>query len=317
MIDVTPFDERHVATYINQCRGERASASEVAAILTATGGNPLYVAELVRQPSVGNGTRQSALRRLLRRRVTELEPCERRVLGAAAILGDGATVTEVASVVGDPTADVETIVNLRAADAELVDHEIRFSHALIRDALVASMSPVRRQRLHAAAASAIRGSDVCHAVRRAHHRVEAAALSPDDHRAAVDACLEVATQLHGAWEFEQAADWAVRGLCRWTQVRHRRPSRRWLILAHADAVLACGRLAEARQLFEAAAEPAERAGDPRLLASAALGFGGVWVEEQRDEISRRRMLALCERAVTTLGPDEPALVGNPWRPSRR
>ena len=38
-------------------------------------------------------------------------------------------MTEVASVVGDPTADVETIVNLRVADAELVDHEIRFSHA--------------------------------------------------------------------------------------------------------------------------------------------------------------------------------------------
>jgi hypothetical protein len=72
-------------------------------------------------------------------------------------------------------------------------------------------------------------------------------------------------------------------------------------------VLACGRLTEARDLYRQAVDPADRAGDPRLLALAALGLGGVWVEEQRDEMSRRRMLGLCRRALAALPADEPLL----------
>lgn len=305
-IDMEPFDEHELATYVHRCRGVRASQGEVAAMMAATGGNPFYVAELVRQQSSGVGTRHSALDRLLHRRVATLDVDERRVLRAAAILGDGSTLAEVATVVGDRTVDVNGVINARTTVARLVDHEVRFSHGLFRDALVATVSAAERQRLHAAAASAVRGSDVRDAVRRAGHRVEAASLSDGDRRPAIDACLEATIALRRTWEFERAAEWAGRGL---TLLASTSPPaiRAELTLACASAVLACGRLAEARTRYEAAIEPAELAGDHRLLAMAALGFGGVWVEEQRDELSRRRMLGLCQQALVALGPDEPVL----------
>jgi tetratricopeptide (TPR) repeat protein len=66
-------------------------------------------------------------------------------------------------------------------------------------------------------------------------------------------------------------------------------------------------LSEARQLFGRAVGPSEAAADARLLAGAALGLGGVWVEEERDELSRRRMLNLCRRALAALPADEAVL----------
>jgi tetratricopeptide (TPR) repeat protein len=143
-------------------------------------------------------------------------------------------------------------------------------------------------------------------VRRARHRVEAATLSASHHRAALDACQEAATALQSAREFEQAGHWAARGSALAAESTTPAVEAR-LLLTHASAVLACGRLAEARTLYEAAVAPAERAGDHRLIALAALGFGGVWVEEQRDEISRRRMLGLCQRALAALGADDPVV----------
>ena len=48
-----------------------------------------------------------------------------------------------------------------------------------------------------------------------------------------------------------------------------------------------GRLAEARGLFDRAADAAEAEGEPVLAAQAALGLGGVWVDEHRDPAERR------------------------------
>src|SRR5262249_9885642 len=69
------------------------------------------------------------------------------------------------------------------------------------------------------------------------------------------------------------------------------------------AVLAGGRLAEARPLFHRAAHVAETEGDAIARARAALGLGGVWVREHRLMAEAERVAALQRRALNALPPE--------------
>ena len=80
-----------------------------------------------------------------------------------------------------------------------------------------------------------------------------------------------------------------------------------LHVEEAQAVLQAGRLAEARSLFDRAAAGAEDEGEPILLAEAALGLGGVWVNEHRTPVEWRRVRALQKRALAGLPAGEDAL----------
>jgi hypothetical protein len=71
--------------------------------------------------------------------------------------------------------------------------------------------------------------------------------------------------------------------------------------------MATGALADARPWFVRAAETAERHGDARLMAEAALGLGGIWVLEHRLEDDLQRYHDLLERALAALGDRQPDL----------
>jgi hypothetical protein len=65
-------------------------------------------------------------------------------------------------------------------------------------------------------------------------------------------------------------------------------------------VLACGRLAEARPLFERAAGLADLEKDGLSLARAALGLGGIWLREHRFTDETARVSSLQRRALAAL-----------------
>jgi hypothetical protein len=271
-----------------------------------TGGNPLYVGEVVRQALIGDATRAGGLALVLAHRVAEVSMSSRRVVGAAALLGAGATVAETAQVLDCPPARVLAVLCDEALGTRVAGNEIHFSHELLRAAYAAALPAPERQQLHVAALGAIRGPDAGHVMRRAHHAVEAAALSSEHIVLAVRLCIQAARLLQGALAFEQAADWAGRAAALASSGAD--PAiEATALLTHADAVLACGRLADAHELFGQAVRPAEAAADHCLLARAALGFGGVWLEEQRDELARRRLLRLCRDALAALPPEEAVL----------
>jgi tetratricopeptide (TPR) repeat protein len=303
-IDVRPFGRDEVSAYLRTFGRSDAAPAEISQLLAFTGGNPMHLAEIVRHPAAGG----AGLAPTLTRRVAGLAQRKRQILGTAALLGDAATVGEVAQILGCPVEDVIRAVEDVASSATVVDGRIQFSHELLRNAFIAALTRRARQRVHTAAAEAIQGAGADQVVRRAHHAVEAASL--DDRAAltssAVAACAEAAAVLHRTLAFEQAGEWASKGAALAAGLASPAAEAE-LLLAQADAVLACGRLAEARDRYQRAVDPADRAGDPRLLARAALGQGGVWVEEQRDEMSRRRMLGLCRRALAALPADEPLL----------
>ncbi|HEY1831078.1 MAG TPA: hypothetical protein VGG38_12635 [Acidimicrobiales bacterium] len=70
------------------------------------------------------------------------------------------------------------------------------------------------------------------------------------------------------------------------------------LLEQAEARRRAGWLTEARVGFAAAANAAEAAGDTSTFLDAALGIGGIWVNEQRDIVARATLDSLWHRART-------------------
>ncbi|HMJ76803.1 MAG TPA: hypothetical protein VK507_12570 [Iamia sp.] len=73
-----------------------------------------------------------------------------------------------------------------------------------------------------------------------------------------------------------------------------------VLVARAEAVLRSGRLASARPLFEAALAAATEQGDRAAAADAALGLGGLWLNEHRSPIDHERVLAIQGRSLAAL-----------------
>jgi tetratricopeptide (TPR) repeat protein len=70
------------------------------------------------------------------------------------------------------------------------------------------------------------------------------------------------------------------------------------LLQTAESSRRAGRLSDAREAFTQAAKAAESAGDEAAFITAALGVGGIWVNEQRDVVARAAVQSLWERART-------------------
>ena len=141
--------------------------------------------------------------------------------------------------------------------------------------------------------------------RRAHHATRAATRSTIDAAQAVGVARAAAQAMVRGYAYEQAADLLA------TASRIHADARLYggaaLHVEEAQAVLQAGRLAEARSLFDRAAAGAEDEGEPILLAEAALGLGGVWVNEHRTPVEWRRVRALQKRALAGLPAGEDAL----------
>ena len=175
-------------------------------------------------------------------------------------------------------------------------------HERVRDAALAALEPQARLAAHARAAQLLTGRTPDRVLRRTHHAFIAAGRSTEDALTAVQIAREAAAELQAAGGFEQAA--TLLGRAVELQDAGALPSpASTLVVEWAEAILACGRLAEARPLFHRAALLAEGEEDPVILARAALGLGGVWVREHRLTEESERVSALQHRALETLPPD--------------
>jgi len=168
-----------------------------------TGGNPLFVAELARLGSarLDDGEVPDAVRDVVRRRLTRLPAATLDLLISAAVLGqdiDLDVVAEVASLSTDRCLDdLDPAVVTRIlvpGDAG----RFRFAHALVRDAVMADLSPLRRARIHQRAADAIEhifGASSDHLERIAAHRWEALAVD-DPFKVGEALCRAAVTTTH-------------------------------------------------------------------------------------------------------------------------
>lgn len=182
---VSPLAVDEVAELMSQTAGATPDDELAEQVHTRAGGNPLFVVELARlagERGVAGATSiPDAIRDVVRERLARLPDRATAELEIAAVLGERFQLQTVIAA-SDRSADD----CLDALDAAIVTRilvpdgsEYRFAHALVRDAVLADLSPVRRQRLHAAIADAIvatLGDGPSTAEPIAHHRLAARAI---------------------------------------------------------------------------------------------------------------------------------------------
>jgi hypothetical protein len=158
-----------VEAWFEETLAARPDPEFVDAVVTATGGNPFLVSELLNElragevaPSAGAARRVAALgpsgvARSVLMRLAYLPAPAADVAHALAILGDGRPLPELAAFIDAPEADV----GHAAAELEragIVDGHagLRFLHPIIRTAIHDDMARVERRIAHARAAVFLR-----------------------------------------------------------------------------------------------------------------------------------------------------------------
>ncbi|HEX6736719.1 MAG TPA: AAA family ATPase, partial [Vicinamibacteria bacterium] len=271
-----------VGSYLADAGVAAADPALLDVVTAVTNGNPLHLRTLALRSELGTGLR-GGLEHAVGRLLEQLSPEHRRLVGLAAVLGPEVAVHEVARVAeAAPGLVAETLA--RAAELALMvergEGRLAFIHDLVREAAESALAVADRLEAHARAAALLTGHDAAGRLRRAHHALTAASRSRKDASLAVASAREAARALLGVDGFESAAALLGRAVEVQEAAALTMPAAE-LMTERAEAVLACGRLAEARALFRQAARVAEAERDPAVLARAALGLGGVWLAEHR------------------------------------
>lgn len=169
-------------------------ALDAGALLARTNGNPFFLRELLRAVADGQESLDAVpegVRAVVRQRMSRLPADDVSLLGACAVAGPVFDVSLVSSAIGrectgPQLADiVDSLLQAGLVD-ETDDHaHLRFTHALIRDAVYESLTGARRTSLHLALAEELERrvgvSPGPHSVEAAHHFHEAGSERAVDH----------------------------------------------------------------------------------------------------------------------------------------
>ena len=306
-----------VADFVEHVMDTTPSDALVAAIYEESGGNPLFVSEVVRlldaEGHLSSATAPISIppgvREVIERRVLRLGHDTARLLVLASVLGREFELETVARV-GGLSAE-RTLSSLDEALAERIVGEVpgsrgrfRFAHELIRDTVYGSLSAARRVRLHREAGEALEAlyaDDLApHLAELAHHFAEAAPAGDD--RKAVEYARRAGDRALTLLAFEEAVRLYETAL---DLAGSEHSERCEMLLQLGEAQARAGDTPAAKDTFRAAAELAERLGRPDQLARAALGYGGriMWAVFRDDP----HLLPLLERALSSLGEEDSEL----------
>ncbi|HEX6311561.1 MAG TPA: AAA family ATPase [Acidimicrobiia bacterium] len=257
-----------------------ATADLAAEAWQRTGGNPFLVRELLRHlAETGVTSIESVppqLREIVARRVARQDARLVQVLTAGALAGESFRFGIVARAAGEDPLDLLGAVEaarLAGLITEVADQrdQYRFSHALVRDALVQRVASSRRLHLHLRLAEELErsGSEAARS-RIAYHRH--AALPEGDPRAAAAAASDAAERAMQGVGYAEAAELRSAAMDA-LELLGDRPASAEQRLARADALTRAGDAGAARRDLFAVAKYASETGDGVLLARAALGVG--------------------------------------------
>jgi DNA-binding CsgD family transcriptional regulator len=159
-----PLSEKAVAELVRTAVGERSTDELCAAVWKSTGGNPLYVSELLRtreltEPDEGrdpatllvSGSEEVGRRVLVG--VRGVGPRALELAQALAVLGDGCELRHAAAIAGLETEDVLPLAaGLARAGILVGDDPPRFIHPIVRAAVEGSLERAEHDAAHRAAA---------------------------------------------------------------------------------------------------------------------------------------------------------------------
>lgn len=267
-IDLGRLDEGAALGLVNAVLGE--DAERAADILTSTEGHSLFLTEALREFQLG-GRSASSIPQLISSRFTRLSDDGQALVRTAAVLGPDFSFKTVAAASG--LSEAAALAAIDAAIAEDLLHSgsaperFRFSHQLIPQVLIETLSPLVLARIHQLCGETLdlEGADE---IRLAFHALKAIPLVPAER--AVKRSRKAAARAVEANDFDAALH-----LLRATLVVTEDPrSRTEVLLEIGAADNAAGRAVAAAEVFEEAADLASENGWTDLLVEAAMGHLG-------------------------------------------
>ncbi len=167
-VQLAGLDEADTARLVEAVSGAVIPADVVSEVYRRTGGNPFFVRELARVRATeprGTAAMSSAWRLpaslvdVVGQRAAGLSEPARRILAAAAVLGEQFSAAAMASMVGRPPMSCLPLLEETARAGLIVPADTpgdwRFTHALVCEAIEARTPGEERVRLHRAAAETI------------------------------------------------------------------------------------------------------------------------------------------------------------------
>ncbi len=323
---------REVAEMLAADDHTTAWAARAAGLVEITRGNPFYVRSLAVELS---GTPDVEIDVALRRHPSwrlvlvgardELPAEARRTIDVAAVLSERVAPTIVAAAVGRPVEEVAAHLRsaVQAGLLHFADTGLAFRHALVRDAVVASLSEEALEAAHAGAAAALdaSGDPSLSGLAAAHwSKVRGAEAARRCLARASAAAARTAFAPERAVELARLAVDASRTL----GVPPAELGERMLVLAQAQ--WAAGDIHPALATCTAGTDIAQTAGRPDLMADFALvpqGVGDPRVAVVAAELNRRALAApppadaprsarlLAQAAVIAVELRQPNLDGSP------
>ncbi|HRW37213.1 MAG TPA: BTAD domain-containing putative transcriptional regulator [Aquihabitans sp.] len=296
-------------------RGAEADDEAVDLVVERTAGNPFFVEALADAgATVDARDLPSSVREVLDQRLAALDPDAAAVLSAAAVIGQRADITLLATVTDLDQGAVLDLVDDAIAKGVLAEDEeigwVTFPHQLVRQALIARTSRNREARLHVRIADALEsGAASKDAVLTAAQHLVAAGRACPPARAATAAVAAGRRALEVVADAE-AERWARRAL----EVLEgaadgpdERRARADAALLAAEAARLRGDLEAARRALSGVTARARAEGDGRTLAraaqqwalvSGAIGFSFSGLDDD--------LIALIAEALELVGPDDHA-----------
>ncbi len=113
-------------------------------------GNPLFLEQLLNHANDSDELMPSTIQSLIQARFDRLDPLDKKILQAAAVLGQRFSMPAVTQVAGIDVYD-ETVL-IEANLIKPIDDGYLFEHALVRDAILNTVLRVKLKKLHSAAA---------------------------------------------------------------------------------------------------------------------------------------------------------------------
>jgi tetratricopeptide (TPR) repeat protein len=296
-INLNGLSPGDVARFMELSVGGGLSPSVAEHVHRQTGGNPLFVVEVVRLlASEGRlyetGTLWTrhpiphGVRETIERRLRNLTPECRRALESAATLGESFALIMLERVSGVPRERLLRLVD-EAVAARLVTTtpgvlgRYQLSHALVREVLYSALPTSERLELHRKVARALTEHYADnlgpHLSEVAHHFYHAA--PGGEAASAIHYAILAAERSLDGLGYEEAVGHYERALQALDLAPTPDEERRCdLLLALADAQAKAGDLKGARHSCLAATDVARALGDPTRSARAAIGTGQVWIE---------------------------------------
>jgi len=311
IINLSGLSFEDTERYVSQALGQPAAPELARAVHERTSGVPLFLKEAVRLVATRlarRGTLRAVdveipdvARQLLLERLATLDAQTRRVLDAAAVVGEEFDLSVLQRVVEVPVEQVLSRLDmaLRARFVQLRSggDVYAFAHALIREALLAELPSVERRRLHGRTADALRsviavGPRLSAVAYHLHQALPEADAEDVVHfsRLAGDSAMQVfaydeAAELYG-WALAAQAYAAARDARSGCEI----------CLSRTVALRRAGRVSEARAQCQQAIDLALRESFPDLLVEAARALRPtVWTAQVPDEMALRALEQAVER----------------------